>query len=319
MNAHIPQQMHEVPVVFGCDGVPLVGVVSVPPQPARLGVLILVGGPQYRVGAHRQFVHLARHLAGGGVAAMRFDFRGMGDSGGSERTFRYVEEDIAAAITAFMQTVPGLQGVVLWGLCGGASAACLYNPGDDRVRGLMLVNPWLSTQTTQAKVMLRHYYLQRLLSGAFWKKLLAGRLNPARALGGLWSTVRATGVAGRTGGGGSSGSSGRADRTDGPPSSGVDLTQDLTQPYSGPDDPLPARMLDAMQRHAGRSVIMLSGRDYVARTFEEAMTSRPAFKQLAHDAVVSVQRFEEDDHTFSEPAARARIEEATLAWVRGLG
>ena len=44
---------------------------------ADIGVVIVVGGPQYRVGSHRQFVTLARALAASGVPALRFDYRGM--------------------------------------------------------------------------------------------------------------------------------------------------------------------------------------------------------------------------------------------------
>jgi len=61
-------------------------VVSVPGEAdaaaADTGVLIVVGGPQYRVGSHRQFVMLARFLADHGVPCMRFDYRGMGDVSG---------------------------------------------------------------------------------------------------------------------------------------------------------------------------------------------------------------------------------------------
>ena len=49
---------------------------------ASVGVVIVVGGAQYRVGSHRQFVGLARHLAAHGHPVLRFDFPGMGDSPG---------------------------------------------------------------------------------------------------------------------------------------------------------------------------------------------------------------------------------------------
>jgi alpha/beta superfamily hydrolase len=48
-------------------------------------VLVIVGGPQYRAGSHRQFTLLARSLAEQGFAVLRFDYRGMGDSTGAMR------------------------------------------------------------------------------------------------------------------------------------------------------------------------------------------------------------------------------------------
>ena len=72
--------------LFDADDATLVGIVSVPTaRVASTGVLVVVGGPQYRVGSHRQFVLLARALARRGIAAMRFDCAAMGDSAGIGR------------------------------------------------------------------------------------------------------------------------------------------------------------------------------------------------------------------------------------------
>ena len=73
-----------------CEGAAMLGVLTQPPRPTvtvRIGVLIVVGGPQYRVGSHRQFTLLARRLAAQGYPTLRFDYRGMGDSGGERRRF----------------------------------------------------------------------------------------------------------------------------------------------------------------------------------------------------------------------------------------
>ncbi len=67
---------------FLCGQDWLYGVLSVPEQIQAHGVLILVGGGQYRIGSHRQFALLARHLSSSGIPVMRFDFRGVGDSEG---------------------------------------------------------------------------------------------------------------------------------------------------------------------------------------------------------------------------------------------
>ena len=63
---------------FVCEGEPLVGILAEPDgTPAEVGVVIIVGGPQYRAGSHRQFTLLARHLAARGFAVLRFDYRSM--------------------------------------------------------------------------------------------------------------------------------------------------------------------------------------------------------------------------------------------------
>ena len=64
-----------------------------PAVPDDTGVLVIVGGPQYRVGSHRQYVQLSRHLAEQGIASMRFDVRGMGDSPGVQRSFEEIDDE----------------------------------------------------------------------------------------------------------------------------------------------------------------------------------------------------------------------------------
>ena len=54
----------EQTLVFECAGEQLLGVAH--RGKASTGVLVVVGGPQYRVGSHRQFVLMARDLAKAG-------------------------------------------------------------------------------------------------------------------------------------------------------------------------------------------------------------------------------------------------------------
>ena len=61
-------------LAFACGDERLVGILHEATGECATGVLIVVGGPQYRVGSHRQFVLLARDLAAAGFAVMRFDF-----------------------------------------------------------------------------------------------------------------------------------------------------------------------------------------------------------------------------------------------------
>jgi exosortase A-associated hydrolase 1 len=279
---------------FDCDGESLPGVISRPVEapapvqdsPARIGVLIIVGGPQYRVGSHRQFVLLARMLAGAGVPCMRFDCRGMGDASGAPHAFEALEEDIHAALDAFFNAEPTLTGVLLWGLCDGASAAALYAGNDPRVDGLLLLNPWVCTEVGAARIRLRHYYLQRLFTRAFWAKLVHGGVTLGPALSELWEAfLRACGKGGEA-------------------STAASASKNL-----------PDRMQAALQALSIPWWVILSGQDYVAREFEMVAAS-PAWAELF--PARAAYRLPEADHTFSRAIWRDEVADKTLACVLAL-
>ena len=163
------------------------GVVCAPAhgmQSAHLGVVFVSGGFQYRAGSHRQTVQLARHLATAGVASLRFDLAGLGDATGTVHSFEQLYPQLTAAIGALTQHATALQGIVLWGLCDGASAALLYceHARDPRIAGLALVNPWVRSEASLARTHVQHYYLRRLQDKAFWQKLLRGGVGASEAL-----------------------------------------------------------------------------------------------------------------------------------------
>jgi len=288
---------NETAVVFPCAGQELLGIVSTPAAPAtppQRGVLIIVGGPQYRVGSHRMFVHLARHLAENGLAAMRFDARGMGDSSGPRQYFEDFDADIRAALDALFREVPTLRSVAIWGLCGGATAALLYVQGtrDARVGALALVNPWVRTDVTQAVTQVKHYYLQRLLQGEFWRKLARGGVA-LTSLSELWRALRLTARAAL------------AMRGTGRP-----------QVKEGGDDAdLGVRMANAwagFSAQGGRTLLILSEHDYTAKEFLETANMHPVWQSnFAHPLARRVD-LPEADHTFPQPEAHARVQQATL-------
>ena len=93
--------MNETPVTFKSHGQQVVGMWHRPagrgPFPA---VLFLHGFTGSKVEAHRLFVLQARALAAAGIAALRFDFRGSGDSAGEFQEMTVAGEcaDARAAI-----------------------------------------------------------------------------------------------------------------------------------------------------------------------------------------------------------------------------
>lgn len=274
--------MTEHPVVFACAGENLVGVLAVPDQAFDTAVLIVVGGPQYRAGSHRQFVQLARYLADAGVAVLRFDVRGMGDSAGVQRRFDEVSDDIAAAIDTLQGKLPTVRRIALWGLCDGASAALIYlhDRADSRVRGLVLLNPWVRTVASHARTQIKHYYAQRLRQRDFWAKALSGKVA-LRALADFASRLQLA-------------------------------TETLTAPAPSS---FQDRMASAWERFTGPILLVLSGKDYTAKEFLEFANASPRWRTHLTRPQVTRLDLPEADHTFSIPSTQRAVEAATLGWL----
>jgi exosortase A-associated hydrolase 1 len=284
-------QVKEQPLVFECQGEQLIGIIHHAESEIRIGVLIVVGGPQYRVGSHRQFLLLARALALQGIPVMRFDVRGMGDSDGVQRRFDQLDEDIRAAINGFLVACPQLDRVVLWGLCDAASAAIFYAYQDDRVRGLVLLNPWVFTEQGAAKTYLKHYYLQRLLSREFWAKLFGFKFNFVDSVISLLGLIR---------------------QAKGMSKSSSLHEVDLVDQHL----PLPTRMRECFAKFVGSVLLILSGRDLTADEFKDVVNADPVWQGLL--ARSSLERFDfaEADHTFSSATWRDQVAEWTISWIK---
>jgi exosortase A-associated hydrolase 1 len=273
-------------LTFECRGETLVGILAEPVTPAAVGALVIVGGPQYRAGSHRQFVLLSRQLAAGGVAAMRFDYRGMGDATGSPSSFDDVVEDIAAAIDAMRASHPSVKQIVLCGLCDAASAALIYWQAtrDARVAGMVLLNPWVRSEGSIGRARIKHYYARRLLQKDFWTKLARGRVQAGKGIREVIADFLAA----------------RGTKT--ASSAGGPAFQD--------------RMATGMRTFDGPILVILSGRDLTAKEFLDYGASNPQWRGLLDRANVSRHDMNEADHTFSSAPWRQEVETLALSWLR---
>ncbi len=274
----------EAAVAFAVRDSTVVGVLSRPVAPATIGVIIVVGGPQYRVGSHRQFVALAWALAAAGVAVLRFDYRGMGDSGDRLRSFEQVDDDLRAAVDTLLREQPQLEQLALWGLCDGASAALMYAPQDDRVTALALANPWARGDDTQARTQLMHYYARRLFSRDLWRRALGGRLRLRQTVGDLSGNLR---------------------RAVAPPDAQRGDFRD--------------RMTAALATFDGPVLWLMSGDDLTAREFETYMAASAQRRRMLTAARCERVDFATADHTFSRPGDEAAVAAATVSWLARQG
>lgn len=266
----------------------LVGILS--PAAGSTGLLIVVGGPQYRVGSHRQFVKMCRAAAANEIPAFRFDVAGMGDSTGEPAPFYQQAADIHAAINQFFVLQPQLTSVVLWGLCDGASAIllALRQKADPRVSGLVLLNPWVRQQHSYAQTLVKHYYLQRFMQKEFWQKLFSGKFDLVGSCKALFDNLRQS----------------KQQQSQEP-----GLSQTTEQNYV-------SHMQQSWQQfYQSRSKVLVitSGVDLTAQEFLDLCQQEPQWNQLLlqseHHHLTAA------NHTFSTQAWRQQVEQLTTLFI----
>ncbi len=169
---------------FGCGSLLLAGTLDT--APGTTGLLIVSGGNEIRAGAFGGQADMAARIAAAGFPVFRFDRRGVGDSEGENRGFRYSAKDLSAAIEAFRAMVPQLSRVVAFGNCDAASALMLAKGAG--VDALVLSNPWTIEQgeggpddsgahSTPPPAAIRSRYLEKLTNPREIMRLIGGGVD----------------------------------------------------------------------------------------------------------------------------------------------
>jgi exosortase A-associated hydrolase 1 len=278
--------VNEQPLFFECAGERLLGMLHhASGSASAVGLLLVVGGPQYRVGSHRQFVLLARSLAAQGIPVFRFDYRGMGDSTGERRDFEAIEQDVRAAVDVFMEHEPRLHGIVLWGLCDAASANAVYANLDGRVVGQIAVNPWVRTEESEARTFIRHYYPRRAMSGSFWRQIASLRYDFIPAVRNFFAVLGSS-IAIR------------------PAARAGDVT------------PLPERLRVAQTTFPGPVLVIVSGRDLTAKEYLDTVNQASDWRAWLNAATTELRVLEDADHTFSRADWRDQLSDWSATWIK---
>jgi pimeloyl-ACP methyl ester carboxylesterase len=174
---------HEISLAFGPED-RLIGTVTLcaakSGATSDLGFVFFNAGVVHRIGPHRINVKLARALAKNGVASIRFDLAGLGDSGrhGLNATISYSEqaaEDIRAAIDALAARSPATR-FVLCAVCSGTVHSYAAAVRDPRIAGLILLDGYMYP-TTRAQF-------------NFWTTRVRRRLGRDGLIGGIARLIK---------------------------------------------------------------------------------------------------------------------------------
>ena len=184
--------MSEIPLVLG-PARHLVGTLSDPGNGGGTCAIILSAGLLQRSGPHRLHVELARALAAAGIAALRYDASGLGDSAPRPDAMPLIEvahheprevmDDLAARF--------GFGRFLLLGICSGAYCAFKTAARDPRVVGAALINPqdFVGDADWEPAVQARRYLTSSVLRPRAWLNLITGRVDYRRLVGTLAGQV----------------------------------------------------------------------------------------------------------------------------------
>lgn len=179
----------ETPYFFGA-GKRLFGMLCCPavgPQSDRIMLIVNTSGNPH-CGDNRQAVGFARRLAGEGIATLRMDFAGVGDSLSPgvdrEAPTHILETDRTADISAALDALQGdgFHYFAIEGLCTGAYHALYGTLADKRLSAVVLINMPVFTwrkgslvETVNARRSTE--YVRLLAEPATWTRLLRGEID----------------------------------------------------------------------------------------------------------------------------------------------
>lgn len=169
-------------IEFGCGDETLVGTLD--DAAGTTGLLIVSGGNEIRIGAHRGMAQLAERVARADHPVLRYDRRGIGDSTGDNGGFESSATDIAAAAQAFRET--GVERIIAYGNCDAATALAFFH-AQAGIDGLVLANPWTveTVDEMPPAAAIRSHYAAKLRDPKEWLRAARGGVNIAKLAKGL--------------------------------------------------------------------------------------------------------------------------------------
>jgi hypothetical protein len=148
-----------------------------------------------------------------------------------------------------------------------------------RVIGLALLNPWVRSEAGLARARVKHYYRQRLLEPAFWRKLIAGGVG--------WQALRSL----------------------------VGNLRAMRKPAPAPAS-FQQRMAQGWENFQGPILLLLSERDLTAQDYVQHASVAPPWANWSTHPRLTKHTLPGADHTCSAPATRQLAQSQTLKWLQ---
>ena len=136
--------MKEEKVLIPCGSIQLEGLISIPEALSiKGGVIFCHPHPQYGGDMYNLVIHTAVEAASQeGLATLRFNFRGVGESGGSYEDGKGERKDVEAAVEYFSSILKGdHSSLILLGYSFGAWASLPVAIRDERIDGMVAIAP----------------------------------------------------------------------------------------------------------------------------------------------------------------------------------
>lgn len=246
---------------------------------ATTGLVLVSGGVQTRIGAHRSYLCIAQAVAAQGYPVVRYDRRGVGDSTGSDPGFQASGPDLQAAIAALLTHTPTVTRLVGFALCDGALALVEVAARERHFAAIMLANPW-TPESENPELAAGQHYGQRLRDPAALRRVLSGRYNIAGLLARTGRYLRAL------------------------------LGSNTSRP-----SPEAVALIGTLAALGPKVHLLLSRPDRTAALFERAAlrAGRPGRMLLSGASIV---RVDDCDHSFSSPGTRDKLVAAVVGAVR---
>lgn len=282
----------EEAVQFKCKDKNLFGILHLPDNAIDVEsiLLMVVGGPQTRIGSHRLYVQLARKLACHGNAVFRFDYEGIGDSEGDWLSYKFSGPSISAALDYLSKRIRSLKNTIIWSLCDGATASAVFAASNQhRVNSMILCNPYLHTEQGRAKTFLKYYYVRRVMEKEFWQKFLSFRISLKESIFSFHDLIK---------------------KSKGDSSNGNVLSKEYEIEIH------PEEFIRGILNFRNPIRFLISSDDLTAMQFYDLCNDHPKLKAAVKSKKMSIKIINGADHTFSGSEAKQILFEETLAAIR---